>query len=249
MLQAGVHFGHKKFRRNPKMDPYIHTTRGGMSIIDLGKTATALQDAFDYVVDLTARGGNILFVGTKKQASAMVELIAKETGIPFINTRWLGGTFTNFETMSSRIKKLRKLEEQKEKGELGKYTKRERLQIERDMEKMRRDFGGIANLDKLPQAIFVVDVKREHLAIREAARKGMKIIAMVDTNCSPEGIDYVIPANDDAVKAIELIARTIAEAVKEGRSRQMKAVTTPASKPEAKAVEAKEAEAVKTESK
>lgn len=217
MLQSGVHFGHQKSRRNPKMESYIYTTRGGISIIDLEKTAEKLQEAFDYVVDLTSKGGTVLFVSTKKQAAESMKKLAEEAGMPHITSRWLGGTFTNFETVHRRIKKYRELQEQKENGELEKYTKREQLQIQRDMEKMERDFGGIITIDRVPDAIFVVGVQKEEIAIQEANRRGITVIGLADTNCDPKGIDYLIPSNDDAVKSIELIGEIIKEAVLEGK--------------------------------
>ncbi len=222
MLQAGVHFGHQKSRHNPKMNRFVYTTRSGVAILDLQATATKLQEAFDFVVDLVSRGGSILFLGTKKQATAVVKAKAEEVGMPYVNTRWLGGTFTNFETMHNRIKRLRSLEAQKVSGELEKYTKREQVAIGKEIEKMRKDFGGIAAIDTLPQAIFVVGLNKEKIAVSEARKKGIVVIALADTNCDPEDADFVIPANDDAVKSIELMAQVIAEAVKEGKARSMK---------------------------
>ena len=222
MLQAGVHFGHQKSRHNPKMTRFIYTTRGGVNILDLQKTAEKLQDAFDFIVDLVSRGGSVLFLGTKKQATAVVENAAKEVDMPYINARWLGGTFTNFETMQRRIRRLREIEEQVRTGEINKYTKRERLEIERSAEKMRKDFGGIAKLDKLPEAMFVVGINKEKIAINEARKKGIVVIGLADTNCDPEDADFVIPSNDDAVKAIELMTNAIVAAVKEGKERALK---------------------------
>ncbi|MFC1640922.1 30S ribosomal protein S2 [Patescibacteria group bacterium] len=219
MLEAGVHFGHQRFRRNPKMDSFIYTTRGGLSILDLEQTAQRLQEAFDYILETTSKGGSVLFLGTKKQAAASVQKLAAECDCPYINSRWLGGTFTNFETILQQLKKLRHIEEQKNTGELEKYTKRERLQIERDYDKMKKDFGGIAKLEKLPEAIFIVGVNSEKIAVNEARKKGIKIVAMIDTNGNPEEIDYPIPSNDDAAKAIDLIGGIIVEGVKEGKSR------------------------------
>lgn len=222
MLQAGVHFGHQKSRHNPKMDRFVYTTRSGVGILDLQQTAQKLQEAFDFVVDLVSRGGSILFLGTKKQAIEVVKKAAEEVGMPYVNNRWLGGTFTNFETMHNRIKRLRNLESQKNSGELEKYTKREQLEIEREIEKMRKDFGGIAAVDTLPQAMFVVGLNKEKIAVAEARKKGIIVIALADTNCNPEDADFVVPANDDAVKSIELMTNVIVEAVKEGKSRNTK---------------------------
>lgn len=219
LLSAGVHFGHQNFRRNPKMDRFIYTQRGGVSIFDLQQTATHLQSAFDFVVDLVARGGTIMFLGTKDQAKDVVVKLATEADMPYINQRWLGGTFTNFETMYRRIKRLRELETAIETGDLEKYTKRERLQIEREVAKMKKDFGGISKLDKVPDAIFVIGVNKEKIAVHESKKKGIVVVGIVDSNCNPEGVQYLIPGNDDAVKSIELIGNVIVEAVKEGRAR------------------------------
>lgn len=222
MLQAGVHFGHQKSRHNPKMNRFVYTTRSGVNILDLQQTAQKLQEVFDFVVDLVSRGGSVLFLGTKKQATAVVKAKAEEVNMPYVNNRWLGGTFTNFETMYQRIKRLRKIEAEKASGDLEKYTKRERLEIEREAEKMRKDFGGIAAIDVLPQAMFVVGLNKEKIAIAEARKKGIVVIALADSNCDPEDADFVIPANDDAVKSIELMTQVIVEAIKEGKSRQNK---------------------------
>lgn len=222
MLKAGVHFGHQRFRRNPKMDRYIYTTRGGLSIIDLEQTAVKLQEAFDFVVDLVSRGGTVMFLGTKKQAAESVKKMAEEAKTPYMTHRWLGGTFTNFETITRQIKRLREIEEQMNSGEIEKYTKYERLEIERELERLKKDFGGIAALDKLPDALFVVGVNKEKIAINEAKRKGIPVIGLVDTNCNPETVQFPIPSNDDAVKSIELLMTAIVAGIEEGRARQMK---------------------------
>jgi small subunit ribosomal protein S2 len=208
------------------MNRFVYATRSGVGILDLAQTATKLQESFNFVVDLVSRGGSILFLGTKNQATAVIKAKAEEVGMPYVNTRWLGGTFTNFETMYTRIKRLRKLEAEKVSGELQKYTKREQLEIEREIEKMRKDFGGIAALNVLPQAMFVVGLNKEKIAVAEARKKGIVVIALADTNCDPEDADFVIPANDDAVKSIELIANVITSAVKEGKARAAKSQET-----------------------
>lgn len=218
LLKTGAHFGHTTSRWNPKMKPYIFTTRNNIHILDLEQTKKALEKAAKFAKELSGRGGTLLFVGTKRQSKEILKAAAIAAGMPYVNVRWLGGTFTNFKTIQKTIRKLEKLESQKASGELEQhYTKKERLMVEREIEKMKKLFEGIQNMKKLPDAIFVTDVKHDAIAVKEAQKSKVKIIGLVDTNCSPENIDYPIPCNDDATKVIELMTSIIAEAVTEGR--------------------------------
>jgi small subunit ribosomal protein S2 len=219
LMKSGAHFGHTTSRWNPKMKPYIFTTRNNIHILDLEKTKQGLEKAAKFAKDTTSRGGIILFVGTKRQSKDILKKAAVAANVPYVNVRWLGGTFTNFKTIQKTIRKMEKLESLKASGELeSRYTKKERLLIEREIDKMRKLFEGVQNMKKLPDAIFVTDVKHDQIAIKEAQKSKVKIIGLVDTNCSPEGIDYVIPCNDDATKTIELMCGVLSEAVIEGRS-------------------------------
>jgi len=221
LLKSGAHFGHTTSRWNPKMKPYIFTVRNNIHILDLEKTKQGLIKALEFCKDLASKGGTILFVGTKKQSNGIVKRAAVACGMPYVNVRWLGGTFTNFKTIQRTIRKLEKLENMKASGELeSRYTKKERLMVEREIEKLKKLFEGIANLKRLPEAIFVTDVKHENIAVKEAQKSRVKIVAIVDSNCSPQGIDFVIPCNDDATKAAELICDSMSEAVNEGRQTQ-----------------------------
>lgn len=218
LLEAGVHFGHRARRWNPKMRPYIFTERNGIHIIDLSQTMAACQNAFEAIRDITAGGGIVLFVGTKRQAQETVASEAQRAGMPFVTTRWLGGTLTNFQTIRRRIKYLRNQEARRTRGELELVTKKEALDIEREIEKLNRRLGGIKDMDVLPDALFVVDVRREHIAVKEAKLLGIPVIAMVDTNCNPDDISTVIPSNDDAIRAIKLVVAAMAEGAVEGKS-------------------------------
>jgi small subunit ribosomal protein S2 len=221
LLKSGAHFGHTTSRWNPKMKPYIFTVRNNIHILDLEKTKKALIKAAKFAQDLSGQGKTLLFVGTKRQGKDIVKKTALACGMPYVNVRWLGGTFTNFKTIQKTIRKMEKLEAQKASGELeSHYTKKERLMIEREIEKLKKLFEGIQNMKKLPDAIFVSDVKHDSIAVTEARKSKVKIIGLVDTNCSPEGIDYPIPCNDDATKVIDLMCGIISEAVVEGRSTQ-----------------------------
>ncbi len=219
LLEAGVHFGHQTKRWNPKMRPYIFGERNGIHVIDLHQTARLLGEAQDFVADLAARNGKIVFVGTKKQAQATVEQEASRCGMFFVNRRWLGGTLTNFVTIRSRLQYLRNLERQYTSGELNLLPKQEAMGKEQELEKLQRSLGGLKELTQRPAAIVVVDPRREDLAIKEASRLGIPIIALVDTNCDPDPIDYVIPANDDAIRSVRLIMSRLADAIIEGRTR------------------------------
>lgn len=216
MLKAGVHFGHQQSRWHPKMRPYIFTARNSIYIIDLEKTKAKLEEALVFVRETVKAGGSILYIGSKRQARAIVKQYAESVGMPFVIERWIGGTFTNYETIRKLIKKYKDMQAQRERGELQKYTKKERLKIEEEIDKMKKVVGGIAELGSLPAAVFIVDLKQDRTAVREAKKRGIPIVAMVDTNVSPEGITYPIPANDDATKSIELITSLITEAIRDG---------------------------------
>jgi len=218
LLEAGVHFGHQTKRWNPKMRPYIFTERHGIHIIDLQQTVRLLAEAQDFARDLAARGGRVIFVGTKKQAQEAVKNAAERSGMFYVNRRWLGGTLTNFVTIRSRLRYLKELERQAAAGELDTLPKQEGIRKRRELEKLRQTLGGMRDMTQLPAAIFVVDPKRESIAVAEARRLGIPIIAMVDTNCDPDLIDYVIPANDDAIRSVRLITSRIADALIEGRT-------------------------------
>lgn len=218
LLEAGVHFGHRTRRWNPKMRPYIFTERNGIHIIDLSQTLAGCQKAFETIRNITGSGGVVLFVGTKRQAQETVAAEAQRAGMPYVTTRWLGGTLTNFQTIRRRIKYLRSQEARRTRGELELVTKKEALDIEREIEKLNRRLGGIKEMDVLPDALFVVDVRREHIAVKEAKLLGIPVIAMVDTNCNPDDISTVIPSNDDAIRAIKLVVNAMAEGAVEGKS-------------------------------
>lgn len=217
LLEAGVHFGHQSRRWNPKMRPFIYTEREGIHVIDLTQTSARLDVAYDYVKDLVASGGEIIFVGTKRQAQETVMAEAKRVGAMYIAERWLGGLLTNFESVHKNIKRLNELREKRDKGELSEFTKKEQLLIDREIAKMERVIGGIDRLQKIPEAIFVIDAKKEDNAVREARKTGVKVVALADTNVDPTMIDYPIPANDDAMRAIELLTRVMADAYAEGK--------------------------------
>jgi small subunit ribosomal protein S2 len=217
LLEAGVHFGHRTRRWNPKMRPYIFTERSGIHIIDLHQTMTRLNQYYDMVRNIVAEGGTILFVGTKRQAQASIQQEAERCGMPFINQRWLGGTLTNWQTIKLRIDHLNSLERRMDAGEFRALTKKEQLEVEREITKLNRRIGGIKTMKRLPEALFIVDTRREELAVKEANKLEVPLLAMVDTNCNPEPIDFVIPSNDDAIRAVKLITSVIADAAEEGR--------------------------------
>lgn len=216
LFRAGVHFGHRVSRRHPKMEPYIFTQRHNIHVIDLEKTLEKLKQAGEFVKKIVANGGTILFLGTKKQAHDIVMKYAQECRMPYVVEKWIGGTFTNFSEISKRIARYRVLKAQKESGELDKYTKKEQLLFDRELDRLQTMVGGILDLKKIPDAIYIIDVKREKTAVREAMKKEIPIVGICDTNANPQGITYMIPANDDGIKSIELITRFISEAVKEG---------------------------------
>jgi small subunit ribosomal protein S2 len=238
LLEAGVHFGHQTRRWNPKMAAYIFTERNGIYIIDLQKTVRKLDEAYMAVRDIAADGGSILFVGTKKQAGESIREEAERCGMHFVNARWLGGMLTNFKTIRRRINRLAQLRAMEEDGTFDLLPKKEVIKLNLEIEKLEKFLGGIKNMDKLPSALFIVDPRKERIAVAEAKKLGIPIIAIVDTNCDPDEIDYVIPGNDDAIRAVKLISGAMADAVIEGRQGQMGAAEA-----EAEAADAAEAEA------
>ncbi len=216
LLETGVHFGHRRRRWNPKMKPYIFTERNGIHIIDLQQTSAALERAYNVVRDTIADGGTLLFVGTKRQAQESIAEQAGRCGMPYVNQRWLGGTLTNWRTIRQRIDHLKHLEDRRDKGEFDLLIKREALKLNHEIAKLTERLGGIKEMRNLPDLLFVTDVRREYIAVNEANRLSVPVIAMVDTNCDPDPIDYIIPANDDAIRAIKLITTKMADAVLEG---------------------------------
>ncbi len=217
LLEAGVHFGHQTRRWNPKMRRFIFGERNGIYIIDLQQTLERIDAAYRFIRGVVEDGGTVLFVGTKKQAQEPVQDQAQRSGMPYVNYRWLGGSLTNFQTVHSRVSQLRELERLVQSGDTAQMPKKEALKITRDLTKLQRNLGGIRNLEKLPNAIFVIDTKKEHIAVTEANRLGIPVVAVVDTNCDPDVIDYVIPGNDDAIRSAALMSRVVADAVEEGR--------------------------------
>jgi small subunit ribosomal protein S2 len=217
LLEAGVHFGHQTRRWNPKMKRFIHGERNGIYIIDLQQTLGRIETSYSFVRDLVADGGTILFVGTKKQAQDPVQSYAEKCGMPYVNERWLGGMLTNFQTISKRVEKMKEYQRMRDSGEFEAMPKKEALMISRELEKLERNLGGIRNMERLPSAIFVLDTKKEDIAVTEANKLGLPIVAVVDTNCDPDIIQFVIPGNDDAIRSANLMARVIADAVEEGR--------------------------------
>ena len=225
LLAAGAHFGHQTSRWNPRMEKYIFTARNGIHIIDLEQTATLLNKAGDFVKDLVAKGEDIIFVGTKKQAKESIDEEAKRCGMPYVNQRWLGGMLTNFDTIQSRIDYLVRLEDQKARGQFEVLPKKEALKLNKEIDRLNRQMGGFKEMTKFPGAVFIIDPAKERIAVTEARRMGVPIVATVDTNCNPDEIDYPVPANDDAVRAVRLICSYIASSVLEGRqAREMAAM-------------------------
>ncbi len=217
LLEAGVHFGHQTRRWNPKMQRFIYGERNGIYLIDLQQTLDRIVTAYTFVRDTVANGGQVLFVGTKKQAQDSVQSYAERCGQPYVNQRWLGGMLTNYETISKRVGKMKEYQRMRDSGEFEAMPKKEALLLSRELDKLERNLGGIRNMEKLPQAVFVLDTKKEHIAVTEANKLGMATIAVVDTNCDPDIIRYVIPGNDDAIRSGDLMCRVICEAVEEGR--------------------------------
>ncbi len=216
MLETGVHFGHQTRRWNPKMRPYIFGARNGIHIMDLQQTVKLFQRAHDKVVDVVAGGGKVIFIGTKRQAQESVRTEAERSGMYYVTNRWMGGTLTNFQTIRRSIERLKRLETMFEDGTINRFTKKEVLQFQREMDKLNTVLGGIKDMDNLPEIAFIVDPKREDIAVNECRKLGIKIAAIVDSNCDPDLIDYVIPGNDDAIRAIKLFVTAIADACLEG---------------------------------
>ena len=223
LLEAGVHFGHQTRRWNPKMAKYIFTERNGIYIIDLQKTVKKVDEAYNFIRETAQNGGSILFVGTKKQAQEAMREEAVRCNQYYVNERWLGGMMTNFKTIQKRVARLRQLEKMEEDGTFDVLPKKEVLGLRHEMEKLNRNLGGIKEMKKLPAALFVVDPRKEHIAVLEARKLNIPIVATVDTNCDPDEVDYVIPANDDAIRAVRLLASKMADAVLEGRQGQQTA--------------------------
>jgi small subunit ribosomal protein S2 len=217
LLEAGVHFGHQTRRWNPKMKPYIFTERSGIYILDLQRTLRELEHSFEFARSVAEKGGTVLFVGTKKQAQEPIQSEAERSGMPYVNHRWLGGMLTNFVTMRGRVARMEQLEAMDEDGRMATLPKKEQLLLKKELGKLKANLDGVRNMTSLPGAIFVVDTKREDIAIREAQRLHIPIIGLVDTNADPDDVDYVIPGNDDAIRSVGLMSRVIADAVIEGR--------------------------------
>jgi small subunit ribosomal protein S2 len=219
LLESGVHFGHQTRRWNPKMKPYIFTERGGIHIIDLQQTTVLLDKAYDFVRNVASRGGTILFVGTKKQCQDVIREEATRVGMPYVSHRWLGGLLTNFATIENRIKRMHELRKLKEEGQLALLPTKERMSMERELEKLEINLGGVSIMTRLPDVVFVADPKREAIATKEVNKLGLPLIGLVDTNCDPDEVDYLIPGNDDAIRSCSLIVKTLARAVEEGRAK------------------------------
>ncbi len=235
LLEAGVHFGHQTRRWNPKMAPYIYTERNGIYIIDLQKTVKKLEEAYSFVRELSSNGGNVLFVGTKKQAQDAIKEEAARCGGYYVNARWLGGMLTNFRTMRTRIDRLAQLRKMEADGTFAMLPKKEVIKHQGEIEKLEKYLGGVKEMKKIPAALFIVDPRKERNAIAEAHKLGIPIVAIVDTNCDPDEIDYVIPGNDDAIRAIRLIAAAMANAVIEGRQGEDAEIEAPVAEAEAEA--------------
>ena len=220
MLEAGLHFGHQTRRWNPKMKPYIYGPRNGIYIVNLDLTMKMFRKAYQFMAESVAEGGSILFVGTKKQAQAIIKEEAERCGMYYVNHRWLGGMLTNFQAIRNSIERLKKIEAMQEDGSINRFPKKEILQMEKERVKLTRNVGGIKNMRSLPDVLFIIDPRKEDIAVDEAAKLGIPIVALTDTNCDPDGIDYAIPGNDDAIRAIRLITSLMAEAVQEGKARR-----------------------------
>ena len=237
LLGAGVHFGHQTRRWNPKMRRFIMGERNGIYLIDLRQTMKGIEESYGYIRDLVAGGGTVLFVGTKKQTQGPVAIYADACGMPYVNERWLGGMLTNFQTVSTRVKRMKEFEAMQKAGDFEAMPKKEALRHTRELEKLQRNLGGIRGLDRLPDAIFVIDTNKEHIAVTEANKLGLPVVAVVDTNCDPDVITHVIPGNDDAIRSGALLCRVVADAVVEGRfiAQQRPAPVAPAAAPPAPA--------------
>ena len=251
LLEAGVHFGHQTRRWNPKMRRYIFAERGGIYVIDLTQTAELLDEAQQFVRNVAERGGTVLVVGTKKQAQDAVRNEATRVGMPYVNHRWLGGLLTNWRTMSDRIERLHDMRRLRDEGQLDLLPAKERIAMAAELEKLEQNLGGVADMRRQPDAVFIIDLKKEALAVREARRLGLPVVALVDTNCDPDDADYVVPGNDDAIRSCSLIARALADSIAEGKqkvsarelARAEEQRAAEAAKAEAAATAAEEAEA------
>ncbi len=241
LLEAGVHFGHQTRRWNPKMKRFIHGERGGIYLIDLHQTLSGIEKSYTFVRDLVADGGVVLFIGTKKQAQDAIQGYAEKCGMPYINQRWLGGMLTNFETISKRVGKMKEYQRMRDSGEFDAMPKKEALLLSRELEKLERNLNGIRNLERLPDAVFILDTKKEDIAVTEANKLGIPVVAVVDTNCDPDVIQYVIPGNDDAIRSGNLLTRVVADAVIEGKV--MRSKTHPESVPKERSAEEQAAHA------
>ncbi|MCI5144518.1 MAG: 30S ribosomal protein S2 [Candidatus Electrothrix sp. AR3] len=217
MLEAGLHFGHQTRRWNPKMKPYIYGPRNGIYIINLDATMRMFRKAYNYIMDVAANDGSIMFVGTKRQSQAIIKEQAKRCSMHYVNHRWLGGMMTNFQTIKNSVDRLKKIEAMQEDGSINRFPKKEILKMEKERVKLERNIGGIKDMRKLPDVLFVIDPRKESIAIEEAKKLGIPVVALTDTNCDPDGVDHLIPGNDDAIRAIRLIAGQMADAVLEGR--------------------------------
>ncbi len=220
MLEAGLHFGHQTRRWNPKMKPYIYGPRNGIYIVNLDATMKKFRQAYGYIVDVVADGGTVMFVGTKRQAQAIIKEEANRCGMFFVNHRWLGGMMTNFQTIKNSVDRLKKIESMQEDGTINRFPKKEILKMEKERVKLDRNIGGIKDMRVLPDVLFVIDPRKEEIAVGEALKLDIPVVALTDTNCDPDGINYIIPGNDDAIRAIKLITSEIASAVIEGKARR-----------------------------
>jgi small subunit ribosomal protein S2 len=232
LLEAGVHFGHQTRRWNPKMRRYIFTERGGIYIIDLQQTLELTEQAAGFLRNVAERGGSVLFVGTKKQCQDAIAEEATRIGMPYVNHRWLGGLLTNWRTISERLERLHELKRLRDEGQLELLPPKERMSMMSELEKLETNLGGVTDMKRLPDAMFVIDLRKEQLAVREARRLGLPVVALVDTNCDPDDADYVIPGNDDAIRSCSLIVRVLAEAIEAGKSKVTVAEMTPEPAPE-----------------
>jgi small subunit ribosomal protein S2 len=232
LLEAGIHFGHQTRRWNPKMRRFIFAERSGIYIIDLEKTRSGLQEAYNFLLDIGRRGGTVLFVGTKKQAQETIAENASRVAMPYVTTRWLGGMLTNFQTIHSRLRRLRELREMERSGAFEYLPKKEVLKLRHEKDKLERNLSGIQDMERLPEAVYVIDTKREHIAVKEARKLGIPVIAIVDTNCDPDEVDYVVPGNDDAIRSCSLITRIVADAIQEGQYLQYQGMAQRTYEPE-----------------
>ena len=217
MLANAVHFGHRSSKWNPKVAPYIFTTKNGVHVFDLNKTYSGLMEACEFLTNAAAAGKTVLFVSTKQQSTELLKQEAEKCGMPYVTKKWIPGLLTNFKTIRSRVKYMQKLQEEKETGEFEKYTKKEATNFNKEIEKLETALGGVASLERMPDIVFVLDVCRDNIAIKEAQKTGVKVVAVVDSNADPDGIDYVIPGNDDAIKSINYLVKKLSDAIQEGR--------------------------------